>query len=183
MKIIFDLDETLICNHHNPKSSLDKLDLVYSPRLSDQFHLRPHTREVLEKTRSMGFAVFLASFSTKGRVDQVLRASGISDCFDMIFSRSNLDPCYRDEKTATSFNAGEFLLVDDKGIDDKHTQAKLKFFGGDEAVCSDKLLKVSAFDGMETDTELLSVLQEVNRRLQLADRAGSRSYVALREEK
>lgn len=169
MKIIFDLDETLIYNSHDPKSSLKKFELVYSPRMSDQFMLRPHAREVLCSINSR-YEVILASFSTKNRIDQILRVASISDCFIRVFPRESLDPCYRNEKTESSYFIDDFILVDDKGLDDKHTQAKLKFFGSSIEDYSARLLKVPAFRGNDSDKELLSVLQEVNRRLQLAGR-------------
>lgn len=174
MNIIFDLDETLIFNGHNPKSSLEGFELVYSPRLSDRFMLRPNTKEAIANIHGMGHAVFLASFSTKNRIEQILRAADIASMFDRVFTRQDLDPCYRDERTPTSFDAADFLLVDDKQLEDKFTQMKLKYFNGGGAVCSDKLIRVSAFGGMDTDTELLTVLKEITTRIQSAGQSNVR---------
>jgi hypothetical protein len=168
MNIIFDLDETLIYNGHNPKSSLDKFEIPYSPRLSDKFMLRPYTKEVLKGFSGMCNGIFLASFSTKNRIEQVLRASDIAGLFSRVFTRENLDPCYRPDNYPTTFHTEDFILVDDKGIEEKHTQMKLKYFGGGGGDDSAKLLKVPAFGGMDTDTELLTVLKAVTDRLRLA---------------
>jgi len=161
MKIIFDLDETLIYNSHDPKSSLKKFELVYSPRLSDQFMLRPFAREVLCALNAK-YEVILASFSTKNRISQVLRVASISDCFSQVFPRESLDPCYRDENTESSYFIDDFILIDDKGLDDKHTLAKLKFFGSSVEDYSARLLKIPEFRGNDSDRELLAVLDKVS---------------------
>ena len=168
MNIIFDLDETLIFNGHNPKSSLEQFELVYSPRLSDKFMLRPYVKDILRGLGGACDGVFLASFSTKNRIEQILRASGIAGMFSRVFTRENLDPCYRPDNYPTTFHTDDFLLIDDKPFEDKFTQAKLKYFGGGGEVCSDKLIRVSAFDGSDMDTELLTVLKTVTDRLRLA---------------
>jgi hypothetical protein len=175
MNIIFDLDETLIYNGHNPKSSLDKFEIPYSPRLSDKFMLRPYTKEVLKGFSGMCNGVFLASFSTKNRIEQVLRASDIAGLFSRVFTRENLDPCYRPDNYPTTFHTEDFLLIDDKGIDDKHTQMKIKYFGGSIGADSAKILNIPPFDGMETDTVLLTVLKEITTRIQLAGQTNVRA--------
>lgn len=164
MVIVFDLDETLIFNGANPKSSLPVISLDHGG-LVDHITLRPYAKRVLEESRSFG-EVYLASFSSRSRINKLLPLLGIDRFFDRIFTRENFNAVYGGPEYPRSFPVPDFLLVDDQSPNSNMLLSKLSFFGADNIF--GHLLRVPEFDGGDNDRCLLQVLEEIKSRCAVA---------------
>jgi hypothetical protein len=163
MVVIFDLDETLICNTYNPNTSLESFCLQ-SENYAEFFILRPYAKKVFNEIKTICDGLYLATFSPRGRVERVLKTIGIRKYFDKMFTRENFDPVYGGKDDLRYFDPGEFVIVDDQGINSPFMSLKMAFFGVRDRI-DGHLLVVPEFDGSDTDRCLLTVLDEVKSRV------------------
>jgi beta-phosphoglucomutase-like phosphatase (HAD superfamily) len=170
MVVIFDLDETLICNTYNPKTSLETFSLS-DENFSEHFILRPYARKVLSELRDTCDGLHMATFSPRGRVERILKTIGIRKYFDKMFTRENFDPVYGGGEDLRFFDPGDFIAVDDQEADSQFMAMKMSFFGACDRI-DRHLIVVPQFDGSDTDRCLLTVLDEIKIRRGPAGRVG-----------
>jgi hypothetical protein len=173
MIVIVDLDDTLICNDYNPRSSLEAYSSVSPGGFREDFIVRPYAKTFLRESKRLFSKVYLGSLSPRARVARVLSLVGIAKYFDDVFSREAFDPIYSGiGKVCPPEMGKDFIIVDDQEFGSPLLQRKLNFFVNVETENeSEHIITVPAFTGDEDDKILLSVLEYIKSRSSCSPRS------------
>ena len=139
MRVILDLDETLIANDFHdarPSPKIHVTEYEIPGYGSDQVILRPYAEKFLRWCRKNTEELYLATYSSEDRAEAVINALGIRKYFDCVFSREDFytveDMINHGEEPEDLFKFdGDFVLVDNLEADTIGTAVKLAYFGLD----------------------------------------------------
>ena len=184
MKIVLDMDDTLIAN---PKVATSlKVHDISTKFMEDHIVLRPFVESFLSFCNENFEETILCTFSGKKRMRDCLIHTGIGFYFSRTFSYEDIAEYGCSELTNLKHKTediGDFLLVDDMSYDSNVVLAKMKFFGVDlrdvdwirllenELNETDldevnkRLIQVNRFMGNEDDDQLIKTREEIMKRI------------------
>lgn len=157
MRLVMDLDETLIINDFLSKPSrLPAVNCSSADYFSDIVRVRPYATAFLREAGKWFSSVYLATMSSRSRALRVLQETRLARFFDGCFCREDLGI----GSPPADLPPESFVLIDDQDIESCIVQPKLYKFGAfsrrKQASC---FVQIPQFSGDTTDGSFCELLR------------------------